>query len=89
MGPEERLREEILDISRRRKNVTLDEILRVVRALEGTHAVKTRSTGHGILIRVDSHIFHICTHHKGGKQVKAAYVDDFLDAMSELGLYED
>ena len=89
MGPEERLREAIREISQRRKNVTIDDILRVVRALEGTYTVKTRDTGHGVLIRVDSQIFHICTHHKGSKQVKATYVDDFLDAMSALGLYED
>ena len=42
-----------------------------------------------MIIRIDGQIFSICTHHRGNKQVKAVYVDQFLDAMSELGLYED
>lgn len=89
MEPEERIREEIRDISLRKKNVTLDDILRVLNKLEGKFTVKTRPTDHGMLVRIDNQIFHICTHHRGSKQVKANYVEDFLDAMTELGLYED
>jgi hypothetical protein len=31
----------------------------------------------------------VCTHNPGSKQVKGCYVDDFLNAMMELGLYEE
>jgi len=89
MEPEERIKEEIREISQRRKNTTLDDILRVVSQLEVAHSVKTRPTNHGVLIRIDKQIFHICTHHRGSRQIKPAYVDEFLDAMSELGLFED
>jgi hypothetical protein len=89
MDPEERLRKAIGDIAERRNNVTIDEILAVINTLGPNLTVKVRQTKHGVLVRIQDQIFHLCTHHRGSKQLKTCYVDEFLDAMAELGLFED
>ena len=86
MSDESKIREQIADIAQRRSNVTLEEIRWVVSQIGGEVARKTR---HGYLFRVGNRRFMINAHHPGSKQVKAYSVDDFLDAMMDLGWYED
>jgi hypothetical protein len=52
---------------------------------------KTRITEneHQMLFTVDGKKFSVCTHHRGGSQLKACYVKDFLATMMDLGLYDD
>jgi hypothetical protein len=45
--------------------------------------------GHQTLFRVGSRRFGVCSHNPGSSQVKACYVDGFVEAMIDLGLYED
>jgi len=80
----------IAEIAEHRKNTTASEIDWVVDQLKenGFDVRAPRKTRHGVLYGISSERFQICTHNPGSKQVKACYVDDFLDAMSELGLYE-
>ena len=91
MASTEKVRETIADIAKRRKNVSASEIDWVVRQLKehGFDVREPRRTRHGLLYGVGPLRFSVCTHHAGSKQVKACYVDEFVDAMVELGLYED
>jgi hypothetical protein len=90
MSSIEKVIEKIAEIAQRRKNTTATEIDWVVERLKehGFNVRTPRKTRHGVLYGVGSQRFQICTHNPGSKQVKACYVDDFLDAMAELGLYE-
>jgi hypothetical protein len=85
----ERIKEEILEVSQRRKNVTLEEILRIASRLEGLCTVKQRSTSHGVILQFNHLTIHVATHHPGSRQLKACYVDQFLDVMAELGLFDE
>jgi hypothetical protein len=93
MGDLEKVRDRIREIAGRRKNVTADEIEWVVNQLGALgYSVRCRVTGrggHAILFGVENQRFSVVTHHSGSKQLKPVYVDHFLDAMTELGLYED
>jgi len=89
MSDTERVKERIRQIARSRRNVTLEDIEWVVNQLRASHSVNVRDTTHGRLFRVDERIFVVCRHHRGSSQVKACYVDDFIDAMIELGWYEE
>jgi hypothetical protein len=55
------------------------------------HGYRTseRDATHGKLFGVGSTRFMVNCHDRGCKQVKRYSVDDFADAMIELGLYED
>jgi hypothetical protein len=55
----------------------------------GFQVREPRRTRHGVLYGVGPVRFMVCTHNPGSKQVKGCYVDDFLNAMMELGLYEE
>ncbi len=91
MATLEKIREKISQIAEHRKNTTAFEIEWVVNQL-GEHGFEIREprrTRHGVLYGVGPLRFMVCTHNPGSKQVKACYVDDFLDAMVELGLYEE
>ena len=83
---EAKIQEEIAQIAQRRRNVTFDDINWVVKQIGGEVVRKTR---HGYLIRVGSRRFMVNVHNPGSKQVKAYSVDDFLDAMRDLGWYDD
>lgn len=87
----DKIRETIRDIAERPKNISESEIKWVVDQLKehGFNVRKPRKTRHGQLYGINSVRFQICTHHPGGKQIKRCYVEDFLNAMTELGLYED
>ncbi len=89
MADAQSIKSRIRDIAQRRKNVTLAEIDSVMTQLAQFHTVKSRSARHGKLYRIDNQRFMINTHTPGSKQVKAYSVDDFLDAMIELGWFED
>lgn len=90
MSNTEKVKERIREIARSRKNVTLEEIEWVVNQFEGIYDVHARDTsGHGCVFRVGDQQFSVCKHHRGSKQVKACYVDAFIDAMTELGWYEE
>jgi hypothetical protein len=89
MELEERIRTTIRDIAQRRNNVTLDEIEWVVEKLSATYKIRRRKASHGFLFGVGSERFMVNQHNRGNKQVKRYSVDDFIDAMTELGLYEE
>jgi hypothetical protein len=90
MAELKRVRERIAELAGRPKNVTIQEIEWVVNQL-GTLGFKThiRGTQHNKIFRVNGRIFSICSHNRGSKQIKSCYVKDFLDALIELGLYEE
>lgn len=84
-----RIKRTIADIAQRRKNVTLDEIEWVITQLGQYYEVGSRNARHGKLFRVATRRFMVNFHSPGSKQVKPYSVDDFIDAMVELGWYED
>ena len=94
----DRIKAKISDIAHRRTSVTIAEIKWVVSQLgqlEGCE-VSLRPTGkggHSVLFRVkvggESQRFNVATHNPGSKEIKPVYVDEFVDAMIELGLHED
>jgi hypothetical protein len=86
----DRIRTEIAQIAQRRKNTTAAEIKWVVDQLAiNGYAVKSRKLSDGVLYTVESVRFSGCTHNRGNKQIKACYVDDFLQRMIEIGLYDE
>jgi hypothetical protein len=90
MASVEKIKAEIARIGQRRKNTTVSEIEWVITQLgEQGHTVRSRSTTHGVLYAVGSARFSVCVHNPGSKQVKPCYVDGFLDAMIEIGLYDE
>lgn len=91
MATLEKVRERIAHIAEHRNNTTATEIEWVVDQLRehGFGVREPRKTRHGVLYGVGPLRFMICTHNPGSRQVKACYVDDFLNAMVELGLYEE
>jgi hypothetical protein len=89
MASLDKIKESIIDIASRRKNTTFNEIAWVVDQLKQFHDVDSRKTRHGVLFRVGNRRFSVCTHNPGSGQVKAVYVDEFIDAMTDLGLYDD
>ena len=91
MSDLKKIKAKIKEIAGRRANVTLEEIVWVVSQLkEHGYETDSRPAGdHQTIFSVDSEIFGICTHHKGGRQLKRCYVKEFINAMIGLGLYED
>lgn len=90
MSSIEKVVEKIAEIAQHRKNTTASEIDWVIDHLKqhGFDVRTPRKTRHGVLYGIADQRFQICIHNPGNKQVKVCYVDDFLDAMAELGLYE-
>lgn len=90
-----RLRERICELAGRRKNVTLAEIEWVMNQLDRSgYDVSSRKTLHAHLYVVGDGVagkarFAVCPHNRGAKQLKSCYVDEFLNAMAKLGLYEN
>ena len=89
MDHAERVRSAIRDIANKRNNVAVEEIEWVVSQLANYHSVTRKEGPHGVRFRVDGQRFGVCTHHRGSKQVKACYVDDFVSAMIELGWFDE
>ena len=90
MTPRERLSRVIGDIATRRKGVTFDELRQIANQIRFIGIrVKERETTHGYQFTIGSKIVQVCKHNRGGSQIKKCYVDAFIDAMIELGLYEE
>jgi hypothetical protein len=95
MASIEKVRSEIARIAQQRKNTTAAEIKWVVDQLGmNGYVARSRKTSDGVLYTVGRtgfgvRRFGVCTHNRGTKQVKACYVDDFLGAMIEIGLYDE
>jgi hypothetical protein len=89
MEQDERLRACIQDIAQRRNNVTLSEIEWVMEKLSTTYNVRRREARHGVLFGIEDKRFMVNSHNPGSKQVKSYCVDEFVDVMTELGLYEE
>lgn len=89
MASLEVIKRKIRDIARRRRNVTFDEILWVIEQLGQFCDVHSRRASHGTLFTIDHQRFMVSPHNPGSKQVKAYAVDGFINAMIELGLYEE
>ena len=84
-----RIQTVIADIAQRGKNVRLSEIEWVVEQLRQLgYEVSSREARHGKLFRVDSQRFMVNHHNPGRNKIKAYSVQDFVNAMIELGLYE-
>lgn len=85
-----RIQETIVELSRKRKNVELSEIAWVVNQLgQNGFKASVRNNDHAAIFTINGHRFSVCSHHKGSKQVRRCYVDEFLGVMEELGLYEE
>ena len=91
MASLERVREKISQIAQQRNNTVASEIEWVVNQLRehGFVVREPRKTRHGILYGVETVRFGVCSHNRGSKNIKGCYVDDFINAMIELGLYEE
>jgi len=90
MATVEKIKAAIAQIAQRRKNTTASEIDWVVTQLgQNGYVVKSRKTSDAMLYSVGVARFSICTHNRGSKQIKACYVDAFLGAMIEIGIYEE
>jgi hypothetical protein len=89
MAELKKIQERIREIAGRRKNVKLTDIEWVVKQL-GLNGFDTnvRDNGHQTLFRVGTRRFGVCSHNPGNSQVKSCYVDEFVEAMIDLGLYE-
>lgn len=73
-----------------RKNVTADNIRWVVKHLgQNGYTVTERKGKEAILFRVNNRRFGICDHNPGSKHIKPCYVDEFINAMFDLDLYEN
>ena len=80
----------IQDMARRPKHVELSEVEWVVKQLGANdYRTSARRNSHQVLFNVNGRRFGVCSHNPGGNQIKACYVKDFLDAMEDLGLYEE
>jgi hypothetical protein len=90
MAKENTIRAFIAEIAGRPNNVTEDDIKWVVDQL-GSLGLETshERNDHQVMYSVDGEQFPICTHHRGGKQIKRCYVRRFLSVMSSIGWYED
>jgi hypothetical protein len=91
MATRERISRAIADIAGRPRAVRFEEIAQIVnqiKTLGGTRIVE-RPTTHGYQYTIGSKIIRVCKHNPGDNHVKKAYVEDFLDAMIELGFYEE
>lgn len=90
MADIKQVRARIEELAQRPKNVELSEIQWVVNQLRlNGYAVSERSNDHNTIFKVGGRRFGVCHHNPGSKQIKACYVKEFLDAMEEVGLYED
>ncbi len=91
MSSIEKVKDTIAQIARRPKHVTLSEIDWVMAQLKqhGYNIRGPRKTTHGFLYGVGSSRFGICAHNRGSNHLKPCYVRGFLNAMIEVGLYED
>lgn len=89
MADVEEIRSRIREIAKRRKNVVFSDIEWVVKQLGEFLSVSSRKAKHGTLFRVGDQRFMVNSHNPGSKQIKPYSVDDFIQALTELGWYEE
>jgi len=90
MADLKKIKERIAEIAASPKNVQSEDIEWVVTHLGNNgHNISIRRNDHAVLFRVGGCQFGLCHHNRGSKQIKACYVKEFLDAMVEVGVYED
>jgi hypothetical protein len=91
MATRERIVREVADIAQHPKAVTFEEIERIVNHIKGLGEVPVdgRKTKHGYQYTIGPKIFSVCHHNPGSKHIKKCYIEDFLDAMVDLGFYEE
>lgn len=99
MSPLERIQKEIAGA---RRSVRIEDIHSVINKLEAMGYRVSRvpfDSGGAISFRIrvpvdqdrgqpPPGILNICTHNRGRAQIKPCYVNDFIDCMIELGVYE-
>ena len=79
----------IAELARSQSNVQLSDIQWIVNQLgENGYPVSERKNDHNTMFSVKGRRFGVCHHNRGSKQIKASYVREFLDAMSDLELYD-
>lgn len=88
MASEEKIKQFIKELSGRKNNVPIDDIEWVMRQLEAFGLVTRKQNDHQVLFTFNGRPFGLATHRSGGKQLKAVYVKEFLEAMSETGWFE-
>jgi hypothetical protein len=88
MADRDRISRAIAAVAKRPKAVTFEELCQIVNQIRllGIWRVVERETTHGYQFTIGSKIIRVSYH---DSHVKKAYVEDFLDAMVELGLYEE
>jgi len=89
MASDEAIRQKIVDIADSPANVTLSDIEWVANQLADRVPVSKRKAKHGWLFNVNGRKFMVNSHNPGSCQVKRYSVDDFIDAMTDLGWYEE
>jgi hypothetical protein len=84
------IQDQIRSLEGRPKNVEEKEITKILDELRDRHGYNSgwRNTGHGKICWIQGETFSICTHHRGGKQLKPCYVKAFIKATIEVGVYE-
>ena len=88
MASAEKIRERIREIAGKPNNVTLADIDWVMNQLKQFADVVVGGNVHSKVWCLDGVLFSVCPHHKGRKQLKSAYVNEFLKAMIKTGWYE-
>jgi N-glycosylase/DNA lyase len=84
----ERLKKKVSEIASRRKAVTIDEMKQAWNQLRHFgHEPTIDRRKETVLFSVKGVKFGVSDHHRGGKHVKPCYVDEFLSAMSDVGIY--
>jgi hypothetical protein len=84
-----RIRREIIDISKRPRQVRFSEIQQIVGRLGEFIHTGSRQIRHGTLFTVGTERFSIVSHNPGDSHIKKVYVRSFLDAMAAIGWYEE
>lgn len=84
----ERIKDAIAAVAGRRHAVAFDEVDQIINQIRllGEMRVVSRPTTHGYQYTVGTRIIRVKKNPRG--QMKKCYVDDFVNAMIDLGLYE-
>jgi hypothetical protein len=86
----ERIKRDIAEIAKRPRSVEFDEIARIVDRLGRVgFATMSKPGTHSHLFRVGDQIFTVCRHNPRRKELKVAYVNNFLNAMIALELLDE
>jgi hypothetical protein len=90
MAELKKIKARIQELAGRPRNVRLSEIEWVVKNL-GLNGFQTRAASnvHQTVFTVNGKKFGVCTHLGGSSQLRPEYVRQFLNAMIDLGLYDE